>query len=173
MDKYILSRNEILKVRQDLKNQNKKVVFTNGCFDILHAGHVDYLSKAKELGDILIVGMNSDMSVRKIKGELRPIIPEKERAFLLSSLRVVDYVTMFDEETPGELISILVPDVLVKGADWNIDKIVGRDIVEKNGGKVRTIEFINNQSTSNIIKTIIDRYKINAGKGDQKEEKYV
>jgi D-glycero-beta-D-manno-heptose 1-phosphate adenylyltransferase len=166
MQKNILSGNDILKTRQELKSQNKKVVFTNGCFDILHAGHVDYLGKAKMLGDILIVGMNSDISVKKIKGELRPIIPENERAFLLSSLRVVDYVTMFDEETPGELISILIPDVLVKGADWNIDKIVGRDIVEMNGGQVKTIEFINNQSTSNIIKTIIDRYKINAGEGN-------
>lgn len=162
----ILDIETMLKVRLELKARNKKVVFTNGCFDILHAGHVDYLSKARELGDVLIVGMNSDISVRKIKGELRPIIPEKERSFLLNNLKVVDYVTLFDEETPGELISILVPDILVKGADWNIDKIVGRDVVEKNGGQVKTIEFVNDQSTSKIIKTIIDRYKVNAGEGD-------
>lgn len=156
--KPYLSREEIIAVRERLKNEKKKVVFTNGCFDILHAGHVDYLTKARACGDALIVGLNSDSSVRRIKGEKRPIINEEERAFLLSSLSVVDYVALFDEDTPFEIISDLIPDVLIKGADWAIDKIVGRDIVEANGGTVQTIEFVNAQSTSNIIKTILERY---------------
>lgn len=156
--KPFLSREEIIAVRTKLKNEGKKVVFTNGCFDILHAGHVDYLTKARACGDALIVGLNSDASVRRIKGDKRPIINEYERASLLSALRAVDYVTLFDEDTPFEIISDLVPDVLIKGADWAIDKIVGRDIVEGNGGSVQTIEFVSTQSTSGIIKTILERY---------------
>lgn len=149
---------EMVSVRRKLKDEGKKVVFTNGCFDILHAGHVDYLSKAKALGDILIVGMNSDSSIRNIKGELRPIISEAERAFLVANLKAVDYVTLFDENTPGELIHELVPDILVKGADWSVENIVGRDTVEENGGEVRTIKFVSQQSTSKIINTILERY---------------
>jgi D-glycero-beta-D-manno-heptose 1-phosphate adenylyltransferase len=154
----IKSREELISLRKKLKEENKKVVFTNGVFDILHSGHVDYLTKAKSLGEVLIVGVNSDSSVRRIKGEKRPIINEKERAFIISSLKPVDYVTLFDEETPQILIENIVPDILVKGADWSIDKIVGKDIVEKNGGAVQTIEFINNQSTSQIIELILARY---------------
>lgn len=150
---------ELIAIRNDLKLQNKKVVFTNGVFDILHAGHVDYLSKAKEKGDVLIVGLNSDSSVRRIKGELRPIVPQHERAFIISSLKPVDYVVIFDEDTPHEVINKLIPDVLVKGADWTIEKIVGREIVEANGGKVETIQFVNDQSTTNIIKTVLERFK--------------
>lgn len=145
-------------VRRKLKTEGKKVVFTNGCFDILHAGHVDYLSKAKALGDILIVGMNSDSSIRNIKGELRPIVPEAERAFLVANLKAVDYVTLFNEDTPGRLIDELIPDILVKGADWSIENIVGRETVESNGGEVKTIRFVSNQSTSSIINTILERY---------------
>jgi D-beta-D-heptose 7-phosphate kinase/D-beta-D-heptose 1-phosphate adenosyltransferase len=140
--------------------EGKSVVFTNGCFDILHAGHVDYLAKAKECGDVLILGLNSDKSVRSIKGEKRPIVPEAERAFILSNLKSVDYVALFDEDTPFEIISAIIPDVLVKGADWPIDQIVGRDIVESNGGEVKTIKFVNQVSTTNIIKTILERYKV-------------
>jgi len=154
----ILKLKEMLLVRRQCRDQHKKVVFTNGCFDILHAGHVDYLTKAKELGDILIVGINSDFSVRNIKGELRPVIPENERAILVGSLKPVDYVTLFDENTPGTLISELIPDILVKGADWSIENIVGRDVVESNGGEVKTITFVNDQSTSKIIQKILDRY---------------
>lgn len=154
----ILNRKDILKLRQEYRETAKKVVFTNGCFDILHAGHVDYLTKAKQLGDILIVGINSDFSVKNIKGELRPIIPEGERALLVGSLKPVDYVTLFDENTPGTLISELIPDILVKGADWSIENIVGRDVVENNGGEVKTINFVNDQSTSKIIQKILDRY---------------
>ncbi len=155
----ILSLQEIKSVRQKLKAENRKVVFTNGVFDIIHAGHVDYLIKSKALGDILIVGLNSDISVKKIKGKNRPIVNEFQRAFVLANLKPVDFVTLFDEETPLNLISELIPDILVKGADWSLDKIVGRDIVEKNGGQVKTVEFVNDQSTSNIIDTIIKRYK--------------
>ncbi|MCX7875364.1 MAG: D-glycero-beta-D-manno-heptose 1-phosphate adenylyltransferase [Melioribacteraceae bacterium] len=157
---FIKSIDELFLIRNELKAQNKKVVFTNGVFDILHAGHVDYLIKAKDLGDILIVAINSDSSVKKIKGELRPVVPQNERAFIISQLKAVDYVTIFDEETPLNVIKVLLPDILVKGADWSKDKIVGSDIVENNGGKVETIKFVNNTSTTNIIKTILEKYKI-------------
>lgn len=157
--KSFYSHEEIILIRKKLKDEGKKVVFTNGCFDILHAGHVDYLNKAKACGDVLIVALNSDTSVKKIKGENRPIVPQEERAFILSALKAVDYVTLFDEETPHEIIAKLIPDVLIKGADWTIDNIVGRDIVESNGGEVKTIEFVNNQSTTNIISEVLKRYK--------------
>lgn len=155
----ILSRQEIKKIRDELKTKNKKVVFTNGCFDLIHSGHVDYLLKAKQLGDVLIVGLNTDASIQRIKGDKRPILRQDERAFIVSNLKPVDYVTFFDEDTPAEIIADLIPDILVKGADWSIDKIVGRDIVEANGGEVKTIEFVNDQSTSKIIQTILNRYK--------------
>jgi len=156
---FINNIEELVVIRKVLKKQNKKVVFTNGVFDILHAGHVDYITKAKEKGDVLFVAVNSDSSVKKIKGNLRPIVPQNERAFIISSLKAVDYVFLFDEDTPYEVIKKLVPDVLVKGADWEIEKIVGRDIVEANGGKVETIQFINDRSTTNIIKTVLERFK--------------
>src|ERR1035437_6029200 len=143
----ITNREELIKIRQGLKQQNKKIVFTNGCFDILHSGHVDYLNKAKQLADYLIVGLNSDSSIKIIKGEKRPIINEMERATLLDNLKSVDFVTFFDEDTPEILISNLIPDILVKGADWDMNKIVGRDIVLSNGGEVKTIKFVSNQST--------------------------
>lgn len=146
-------------IRKKLKAENKKVVFTNGCFDLIHAGHVDYLSKAKKLGDILIVGLNSDSSVRSIKGNKRPILKETERIFILSNLKPVDYIIVFREDTPKKLINELVPDILVKGADWKLENIVGKDVVIDNGGEVKTIKFVNNQSTSKIIKTIVNRYK--------------
>ena len=149
---------ELKTIRSKLKSSSKKVVFTNGVFDLLHAGHVDYLLKAKKLGDILIVGLNSDDSVKRIKGNKRPILKQQERALIISNLKPVDYVIFFDEDTPEKLISELIPDVLVKGADWSIDEIVGKDIVEKHGGEVKAIEFVNKQSTSKIIDLIIERY---------------
>lgn len=149
---------ELLKIIKDLKSENKKIVFTNGVFDILHAGHVDYLNKAKQSGDILIVGLNSDNSVKRIKGKKRPVVNQNERAFIISNLKAVDYVTFFEEDTPEELITALVPDILVKGADWPIDKIVGKDIVLAHGGEVKTIKFVNDQSTTNIIQMILDKY---------------
>jgi len=154
----IKSRAEIKLIREQLKQQSKKVVFTNGCFDLIHSGHVDYLVKAKEMGDVLILALNSDSSIRSIKGDKRPILLQDERAFIVSNLKPVDYVTFFNEDTPAEIISDLVPDILVKGADWAIDKIVGREIVEANGGEVKTIKFVNDQSTSNIIKIIKERF---------------
>ena len=153
------SLDELKRIRKKLKDEGKKVVFTNGCFDLIHAGHVDYLLKAKSLGDILIVGLNTDESVKRIKGERRPILKQKERAFIISNLKPVDYVVLFNEDTPKELISELIPDILVKGADWSFDKIVGADIVTENGGTVKTIDFVNEQSTSKIIDEIISKYK--------------
>ena len=149
---------EIKSIRSKLKADNKKVVFTNGCFDILHAGHIDYLNKAKELGDVLIVGLNSDNSVKRIKGDKRPIINQEERVKIISNLKPVDYVVFFDEDTQSELINELLPDVLIKGADWKINEIIGAETVLANGGEVKTIEFINDQSTSKIIDLIISRY---------------
>ncbi len=150
---------EIMILRKQFKDKNKKVVFTNGVFDLIHAGHVDYLIKAKSLGDVLIVGMNSDASVKRIKGNSRPILAEKERAFIISNLKPVDFVTIFEEDTPANLIQNIIPDVLVKGADWSLDKIVGREIVEANGGEVKAIQLVNDQSTSKIIKSILEKYK--------------
>jgi D-beta-D-heptose 7-phosphate kinase/D-beta-D-heptose 1-phosphate adenosyltransferase len=155
----ILSRPEILAVRKKLKSENKKLVFTNGCFDLIHAGHVDYLIKSRALGDVLLVALNTDTSVKRIKGDKRPILLQDERAFILSNLKCVDYVTFFEENTPAEIISELIPDILVKGADWDINKIVGREVVESNGGEVKTIKFVNDQSTTKIINSIIDKYK--------------
>lgn len=155
---YVKTVSEMKILRQQFKLQNKKVVFTNGVLDLIHAGHVDYLTKAKALGDILIVGMNTDASVKRIKGDKRPILKQDERAFIISNLKSVDFVVLFDEDTPARIIDELVPDVLVKGADWSIDKIVGRDTVEEHGGEVKTIEFINNQSTSKIIEIIKNKY---------------
>lgn len=149
---------ELREIRAGLRDEGKKVVFTNGCFDILHAGHVDYLTKAKAAGDVLIVGLNSDNSVRTIKGNKRPIVPAEERAFILSGLKAVDYVVFFEEPTPFEIISHLIPDILIKGGDWAIDKIVGRDVVEANGGEVKTIAFVNDSSTTDIIARIKERY---------------
>ncbi len=159
MNNIIKNRNELIEIRKRLKTENKKVVFSNGCFDILHAGHVDYLNKAKLFGDVLIVALNSDDSVKRLKGSKRPIVKEEERAFIMANLKSVDYVTFFEEDTPAKIIDDLIPDILVKGSDWKIDNIVGREIVEKNGGKVERVEFVNFQSTSNIIDTIIKKFK--------------
>ena len=157
--KSVKTLTEMKDIRRQLKDQNKKVVFTNGCFDLIHAGHIDYLSKAKALGDVMVVGLNTDASVRRIKGGNRPILNETERSFIISNIKPVDYVVLFDEDTPKLLIEELLPDILVKGADWEIENIVGKDVVIANGGEVRTIEFVNDQSTSKIIKIIVDRFK--------------
>jgi len=150
----ILSRNDLLRVRRQLKAEGKRVVFTNGCFDILHHGHVDYLMKAKAQGDVLILGLNTDNSVKRLKGPDRPIVEEGDRAAVVAALASVDYVCLFDEDTPLELIRALVPDILVKGADWSVNEIVGKDVVEGAGGSVHTIEFLPNRSTSKIIQKI-------------------
>jgi D-beta-D-heptose 7-phosphate kinase/D-beta-D-heptose 1-phosphate adenosyltransferase len=150
----IISRAELIEVRRELKKNGRRIVFTNGCFDLLHRGHIEYLAKAKSLGDILIVGLNADDSVRRLKGPNRPITPLEDRAAILAALAVVDYVCIFDEDTPYELIRAVVPDILVKGADWTVDDVVGKDIVEAAGGSVHTIEFLPNRSTTNIIQKI-------------------
>ncbi|PKP51589.1 MAG: D-glycero-beta-D-manno-heptose 1-phosphate adenylyltransferase [Bacteroidetes bacterium HGW-Bacteroidetes-1] len=135
--------------------QHKKIVFTNGCFDILHLGHVDYLSKAADLGDILIVGVNTDASVRRLKGTERPLNDEMARTILIASLHFVDAVILFDQPTPYEIIQLVQPDVLVKGKDYKADEIVGYDIVTKKGGSVETIELVEGYSTSGLINKIL------------------
>ncbi|MBS4034466.1 MAG: D-glycero-beta-D-manno-heptose 1-phosphate adenylyltransferase [Ignavibacterium sp.] len=154
----IKSLGELKIIRQQLKVEGKIVVFTNGVFDLIHAGHIDYLIKAKSLGNVLIVGLNSDESVKIIKGDKRPVLKEEERAFVVSNLKPVDYVVIFEEDTPSDVIEKIIPDVLVKGADWSIDNIVGREVVEAHGGVVRSIEFVNDQSTSKIIDSIVTKY---------------
>jgi len=153
------SVSELKLICKRLKSEGKKIVFTNGCFDLVHAGHIDYLSKAKAMGDVLIVGLNSDDSVTRLKGEKRPILNEHERAFILSNIKPVDYVILFNEDTPQKLIEELLPDILVKGEDWAIEDIVGADVVIANGGKVKNIKFVNDQSTSKIIDKIVASYK--------------
>lgn len=152
------SRADINAWRKAESTSGKKIVFTNGVFDILHRGHVDYLSKAAELGDILVVGVNTDASVRRLKGEHRPIQPEEDRALILASLKCVDAVIYFDEDTPLDLITFLLPDILTKGADYTVETIVGSDVVIRNGGKVLTIDLVEGRSTSNAIETILKRY---------------
>ncbi len=155
----IIDRDSLSPLIEDLKRQGKIIVFTNGCFEILHIGHIRYLKKARSLGDILIVGLNSDISVKKIKGPKRPIIPQEQRGEVLASIRYVDYVVIFDEPDPYDLISLIKPHVLVKGGDWPVDKIIGKDIVESYGGKVLSIPYIEGSSTTEIINRIIERYE--------------
>jgi D-beta-D-heptose 7-phosphate kinase/D-beta-D-heptose 1-phosphate adenosyltransferase len=148
---------EMLQVRSELRAQGRKLVFTNGCFDLLHVGHVRYLNQARALGDALVVAINSDRSVRENKGEGRPLVPEAERAEVLSALACVDYVTIFDERTPQSVIDAIVPDVLVKGADWGLSEIVGRETVEEAGGVVRNITLVPGRSTTSIVARVIER----------------
>ncbi len=156
--------NNIFKITDDLsfaeklRSENKKIVFTNGVFDIIHRGHVEYLTEARALGDILIVGLNSDSSVKMIKGEKRPIVTEENRAYVLANLKPVDYVVIFTDDNPYDLISAIKPDILVKGADWAEDKIIGADIVKANGGEIKRIKFVENNSSTNIIDKIIQLY---------------
>ncbi|MCP4482104.1 MAG: D-glycero-beta-D-manno-heptose 1-phosphate adenylyltransferase [bacterium] len=138
-----------------LKSQGKKIVFTNGCFDLIHAGHVHYLQKAKDLGDILVIGLNSDTSLKRLKGDSRPLFPEAERAEILSALNSVDFLCLFQEDTPFEIINLLKPNILVKGGDYHLEDIVGRDVVVENGGRVVTIPFLAGKSTTNIIEKVL------------------
>lgn len=138
----------------DAKRTGRRIVFTNGCYDLLHPGHVRLLEKARELGDILILGLNSDRSVRENKGPKRPIIPEDERSEVAAALEAVDYVVLFDEPTPREVILRVLPDVLVKGGDWGPDEIIGREETETAGGRVVSIPFEPGYSTSSIVKRI-------------------
>ena len=159
MTDKIKTQDELKPILDKLKKEGKKVVFTNGCFDILHVGHIRYLKEAKGYGDILIVAVNSDLSVKSIKGDKRPIVSQSERAEVVAALEMVDYVTMFDEDTPYNIIKKLQPDVLIKGGDWTIDKIIGRDIVEARGGKVIAIPFIEGASTTGIVERVLERYR--------------
>ncbi|TYB30958.1 MAG: D-glycero-beta-D-manno-heptose 1-phosphate adenylyltransferase [Candidatus Mcinerneyibacterium aminivorans] len=156
--KNLISKKSAEKYFENLKKENIKLVFTNGCFDILHVGHVRYLKEAKKLGDRLVVGLNSDTSVKKIKGKKRPIINERERAEILLSLSCVDFVVIFEEETPYRLIKKVKPDILVKGGDWEIEDIVGSKFVQSYGGVVKSISYIEGKSTTGIIERIEERY---------------
>jgi len=140
------------------RGRGEAVVFTNGCFDILHAGHVTYLNRARQLGDCLVLGLNSDMSVKQIKGEKRPVIQEEHRALVLSALACVDHIILFDDPDPGDLIRTLAPDVLVKGADWPEDQIIGADFVKARGGRIERVVLEPDISTTKIIERIGERY---------------
>jgi D-glycero-beta-D-manno-heptose 1-phosphate adenylyltransferase len=150
----LLDKDALIRERQRLQSEGKRLVFTNGCFDLLHPGHVRYLSQARSLGDALAVALNSDRAVRVLKGQGRPIMNEQERAEVIAALQAVDYVIIFDEETPRELISALLPDVLVKGGDWPLDQIIGREEVEGAGGRVVSIPYLEGSSTSEIIERV-------------------
>ncbi len=153
----IVSQNQALKELKAWREKNKKIVFTNGCFDIIHPGHIDYLSQARDLGDILVLGLNTDQSVRRLnKGSNRPINDERTRAYVLAGLASVDLIVFFDEQTPYNLIKLLQPNVLVKGKDYEVEKIIGFDILKENGGEVITIPFLDGYSTSSLIKKIIE-----------------
>lgn len=151
MKEKILSLDKLLGLRQGLRADGKRLVFTNGVFDLLHVGHVRYLAAARNLGDALVVAINSDRTVRQLKGDNRPIINENERAEILAALRAVNYVTVFDDTSPRSLIKELLPDVLVKGGDYQLDEIHGRDEVEAAGGRVVSLPFVEGASTSTII----------------------
>jgi len=154
----VLTLQAMLRVRRRLNRQKKIVVFTNGTFDILHRGHVEYLAAARRMGDALIVGLNSDASIRRIKGKGRPINPSRDRAAVLAALASVDYVCMFTADTPLAMIRRLIPDVLVKGADWKTTQIVGRELVEAHGGVVRTIRLTPGRSTTGVIARVLRNY---------------
>ena len=156
--KKILSRNESAAESARLKAAGKRLVFTNGVFDLLHVGHLRYLQQARGLGDALMVGLNADACVRRLKGDKRPLLPESERAELLAGLACVDYVCLFDEDDPRELIKAVVPAVLVKGGDWPIEKILGRDTVEAAGGRVLSLPFVEGRSTTTIVQDIARKF---------------
>jgi D-beta-D-heptose 7-phosphate kinase/D-beta-D-heptose 1-phosphate adenosyltransferase len=147
----IKTKEELAELQLALIKQGKVVVFTNGCFDVIHRGHVEYLDRASRLGDVLIVGLNSDESTRRLKGKGRPLVPQEDRAYVLASLAMVDYVSIFDDDTPLELIKFVKPNVLVKGGDYKLDEIIGREFVERHGGKVLTIPLVPGKSTTEII----------------------
>lgn len=160
MNKYTLIKSKIvngidlMRLLSFYRFKNQKIVFTNGCFDLIHLGHVKYLTQAADLGDILIIGLNSDSSVSKIKGNGRPVLDQESRALTLAAFSFVDNIVLFDEETPYKIIKQIMPDILVKGGDYNPEEIVGYDIVKDNGGEVMMLDFIKGYSTSDIIKGI-------------------
>ncbi|HPX61158.1 MAG TPA: D-glycero-beta-D-manno-heptose-7-phosphate kinase [Deltaproteobacteria bacterium] len=157
-DSKIKNRDVLAALIAAEKQRGRRVVFTNGCFDLLHAGHVKYLQKARQLGDLLVLGLNSDASVRRLKGPKRPLIGEEERAHILAALDCIDYVVLFDEDTPLELIKLIKPHILAKGGDYTADTVVGRELVESCGGRVELVSFVDGKSTTNIIERILERY---------------
>jgi D-beta-D-heptose 7-phosphate kinase/D-beta-D-heptose 1-phosphate adenosyltransferase len=159
----LLTREEAAARREQARAAGTVVVFTNGCFDLLHAGHVRYLAAARSLGDLLIVGLNDDDSVRRLKGKERPLVPLEERAELLLGLESVELVVPFAEDTPAELVQALLPDILAKGADWAPDRIVGREAVEAAGGRVELIPLVAGTSTSDIVRRILERHGRDGG----------
>jgi D-beta-D-heptose 7-phosphate kinase/D-beta-D-heptose 1-phosphate adenosyltransferase len=158
-DLKIKQRDALKVLLDDKRERGKTIVFTNGCFDLLHVGHVKYLQKARQLGDLLVLGLNSDASIRRLKGPKRPLIDQEERAHILAALDCIDYVVIFDEDTPLELISALRPHVLVKGGDYTPEGVVGKETVESYGGRVELIQFVDGRSTSNIIEKILQQYR--------------
>ena len=154
----VLNVRALSRIRKVLRRQQKRVAFTNGTFDIIHRGHVEYLQAAKKLGDVWVVGLNTDASIRRIKGKGRPVNGNSDRAAVLAALECVDYVCFFGTDTPDTLIRTLIPDILVKGADWKLKDIVGRDVVERHGGIVRTIRLTRGRSTTNTIKRVLRAY---------------
>ncbi len=155
----VISFSKIGALASSLRKKKRRIVFTNGCFDIIHAGHIKYLEKAKALGDVLIVGINSDSSVRKIKGPRKPVVRQGDRAAIVAALKPVDYVSIFNDTTPIKLIKAIKPDVLVKGADWRLNSIVGGDFVRSYGGRVKAVSLVKGRSTSNLIRKIVDIFK--------------
>jgi len=153
----IKNEKELLSLIHQLKQDGKKIVMTNGCFDLLHVGHVRYLQEAKQMGDVLVVAVNSDLSTKALKGPQRPLVPQQERVEILAALSCIDFVILFEELDPLRLIQLLLPHVLVKGGDWEPERIVGRDVVEKAGGKVLSIPLTAGRSTSSLIKEILKR----------------
>jgi len=154
-DRKVCGLEELVRIRRRLRRKGKKVVFTNGCFDLLHAGHVRLFREAAKMGDVLIVALNSDASVRRLKGPARPIFPLRERFEILSAVEDIDYLVSFPEATPRRIVAALLPDVLVKGGDWGPDEIVGRAEVEGSGGRVARVRFVEGHSSSSIIRRII------------------
>ncbi|BDU50793.1 D-glycero-beta-D-manno-heptose 1-phosphate adenylyltransferase [Haliovirga abyssi] len=156
----IIEKNNIEKIIKNLKQEKKTIVFTNGCFDILHVGHLRYLEEAKSYGDILVVGVNSDSSVRRLKGEKRPYVPENERMEMLAGLESVDYVVKFEEDTPIEILKQIKPDIHIKGGDYKEEDLPEAKVVKENGGIVKIVSLIQGKSTTNIIKEILNREDI-------------
>jgi D-beta-D-heptose 7-phosphate kinase/D-beta-D-heptose 1-phosphate adenosyltransferase len=157
-DNKIKNLDALADVIEGEKRKGRRVAFTNGCFDLLHVGHVKYLQKARTYGDLLVLGLNSDASVRRLKGEKRPLIGQSERAHILAALDCIDYVVIFDEDTPIRLLETLRPHVLVKGGDYTPDRVVGKDLVESYGGRVELVDFVDGKSTTNIIEKILQNY---------------
>ncbi len=159
MDKKFKNLADLVKIRNQLKQQDKKVVFTNGCFDLLHSGHIHLFREARKKGDVFIVAVNDDFSLRKIKGASRPIFPLKERIEILTAIEDIDYIASFSEETPQKIIARLLPDVLVKGGDWKPEEVVGKREVEDAGGEVEIIPYLEGRSSSDIVKRIVSSAK--------------